>query len=366
MYRGRLERDLKIWIGKGLLNEAAAGAMLSELDARESAFSLGRVLMIIAALLVSAAILLVVASNWQDIPRIVRVAALVSLIWIFHGAAGFCLARGAKALAAALLVLGTLTFGGAISLVAQMYQISGDAVSFMALWFAVAVVTAVLFRSSTVTVVAGFLSWAFFVTYLNEYDVRWDAFWAWGAPVMALVTIGLVYLTNAPRARHLAYLLLVGWITWLYFDHEDRATALIIAAVGLFGFLCAALPVSPLFRFAKAAGSAPAFYTFLLGAIGLGLLHFELDDAGGRLIVGIATLVASVGAIALAGRDNGAVRYLGYAVFALEVFYLSFETVGTILGTSGFFLLSGLLVAMVAWLVIRLERRFAKPDEVKA
>ena len=53
-------------------------------------------------------------------------------------------------------------------------------------------------------------------------------------------------------------------------------------------------------------------------------------------------------------------------MFALEVLYLSFETVGTILGTSGFFLLSGLFVALVAWLVIRIEKRFAQSNEVQA
>jgi uncharacterized membrane protein len=75
--------------------------------------------------------------------------------------------------------------------------------------------------------------------------------------------------------------------------------------------------------------------------------------------LGLATLAAAVTAIALCGRDNGAVRYLAYAVFAAEMLYLASETIGSILGTSGFFFISGLLVAAVAWVVIRLERRFS-------
>jgi hypothetical protein len=35
------------------------------------------------------------------------------------------------------------------------------------------------------------------------------------------------------------------------------------------------------------------------------------------------------------GRDNGAVRYLAYTVFAVEMLYLASVTVGSILGTSG-------------------------------
>ncbi|MDI7863934.1 DUF2157 domain-containing protein [Rhizobiaceae bacterium n13] len=366
MYRGRLERDFRTWVEKGLLDERTAAAMLDELDGRESSFNLGRVLMIIAALMVSAAILLVVASNWQEIPRLARVVGLVALIWVFHLGAAICIMRDASRLAAAFLVAGTMTFGAAVSLVSQMYNISGDTLSFMALWFGAACVTAALFRSPASTVVAGFLSWVFFGLYLGEFDGRWDALWAWGAPMMAVVTLGLVYVTKASQARHLAYLLLIGWITWIYFVREDTTTATAIAVVGLVGFLTAALPASPAFNLARAAGPAPAFYTFLLGSIGLGLLHLEFDDAAGRLAIGIVTMAAAVAAIALAGRDNGAVRYLGYAVLALEILYLSFETVGTILGTSGFFLLSGLIVAALAWLVIRLERRFSGRNGVEA
>jgi uncharacterized membrane protein len=53
------------------------------------------------------------------------------------------------------------------------------------------------------------------------------------------------------------------------------------------------------------------------------------------------------------------VRYLAYVVFAGEILYLAGETVGSIIGTSGFFLICGVLVAIAAWLVIRLERRFS-------
>jgi uncharacterized membrane protein len=54
---------------------------------------------------------------------------------------------------------------------------------------------------------------------------------------------------------------------------------------------------------------------------------------------------------------NGAVRFLGYAVFAAETLYLAFETLGSILGTSGFFLISSVVVGLIAWLVIHLEKR---------
>ncbi len=359
MYRGRLERDLSLWVEKGLLPEVTAGALLKEYDARPASFSLGNVLMILAAILLGAAILLVVASNWEAIPRLVRVAVILAIIWGVHLGAAAMLNRGATGAAGGLLVIGTLSFGGAISLVGQMYHLSGDELTVMYLWFAMAVVSAVLFRSGVVAAVAGFLSWGSFAAYLDTYDTRWVGLDPWVVPLMALVVIGLVRFTGANRVRHLAYLLIVSWLAWLYAMNENFWLALVYALVGMLAFVLVSLPLPRLSSLVRNAGAAPAFYTFLIAMIGVFFLHVELEHGWQFVTLALATLGAAVLAIALQGRNNGAVRYLAYTVFAVEMLYLASATVGSILGTSSLFLLSGLFVAVVAWIVIRLERRFA-------
>ncbi|MBX5166637.1 MULTISPECIES: DUF2157 domain-containing protein [unclassified Rhizobium] len=359
MYRGRLERDLSLWVGKGLLGQETAGALLAEYDSRPASFSLGRVLMALAAVLLAAAILLVVASNWEAIPRLVRVGVILALIWVVHIAAARMLARGATAAASGLLIIGAMSFGGAISLIGQMYHLSGDEQTVMYLWFAIATISAILFRSGAVAVVAGFLSWASFAVYLENHDTHWIGLDPWMAPVMAVIIIGLVRYTGAERARHLAYLLLIGWLAWLYTLYEEIAVALAFAIGGMAAFVLTALPLPRITSLLRSAGAAPAFYSFLVAAIGLLLLHFEIEDGWRLVVLGLATLAASVLAIALHGRDNGAVRYLAYTTFAAEMLYLASVTVGSILGTSSLFLFSGLVVALVAWIVIRLERRFS-------
>lgn len=149
--------------------------------------------------------------------------------------------------------------------------------------------------------------------------------------------------------------------------------AILLAAAGLVAFLAVSLPVSPLTRIARTAGAAPAFYAFLVGAIGLLAIHGEIasgffendiwvENKVPLVVLAVVTLASAVIAIILGGRDNGALRYLAYFVFACEILYLANETVGSIIGTSGFFLISGVLVAIAAWLVIRLERRFSHDD----
>ncbi len=360
MYRGRLERDLTLWTTQGLIDARTAARLLEEYDSRESAFSLGRVLMIIAALLVAAAVLLLVAANWDVIPRLARLVGILGLIWGAYLAGGALIMRGAERLAAAFLVLGTLAFGGAIALVGQMYHLSGDAFQAALVWFAGAAAAAALFRSGAVTAIAGFL--AFVVAgadWSQSYSIN-DTVLLWLMPLMAVIVILLVRYTGAGRARHLAYLLLVAWLAHIYGENETPGTAIAIAAFGALAYLLAAVPQSPLHALARSAGAAPAFYSYLVLLLGLLALHSEFGGVADRMAVGIVTLGAAIAGIALSGKQNGAVRYLGYAAFAAETLYLASETIGSIIGTSGFFLVSGLVVALIAWAVIALERRLAR------
>ncbi|OJF90041.1 DUF2157 domain-containing protein [Pararhizobium antarcticum] len=360
MYRGRIERDLSLWVSKGLLSAPAAEAMLAEYDGRESSFSVGRVLLTLAAILLSAAVLLLVAANWEALPRIARVVGIVTLIWTFYLSAALCLGRGLNGLGAALLVMGTLTFGGAIALVGQMYHLSGDAVDAMLVWFAAACVATIVFRSGALTVVSGFLSWAVFGVLVRENGISLEGNGIiYLLPLLCIAVIALVRYTGTSRARHLAYLLMLAWLGWVYLEITEPWLAGIYFAVGFVCFLASSLPSSPLFRFAREAGASPAFYAFLLAIIGLVALHIEMDGLGPDIAISAVTLAVSLAGIGIAGRMNGAVRYLGYAVFAGETLYLASETLGSILGTSGFFLISGVVVAAIAWIVIRLEKRLS-------
>lgn len=365
MYRGRMERDLKRWVDLGLLSQSSASAMLAEYDARESSFSVGRVLLALAALLLSASLLLLVAANWEALPRIARVAGVVVLIWLFHFLAAYFLGRGAKAVGAALLILGTMSFGAGIALIGQMYHLSGDAADAMLLWFAGACLSAAAFASAAVTTIAACLAWAFLITLFESgglVPVLESYFWL--VPVLAITVLTLVRYTDARRTRHLAYLLVVAWLGTLYVENPEIWLATAYFAAGFVAFLLASLPRSPLYRPASEAGSAPSFYSFAVAVIGLVALQSEAGGALAETAVGVGLLAIALVGIGLAGARNGAVRYLGYTVFAAEILYLAFETLGSILGTSGFFLIAGVVVALVAWLVILVERRLGRAGEI--
>lgn len=363
MYRGRIEKDFRHWVSMGMLDARAADAMLAEYDARPSVFSAGRVLLILAAVLLGSAILLLVAANWEAIPRLARIVGIIALIWTFYLSAALCFARGFSAIGAALLVLATMCFGGAIALVGQMYHLSGDAADALLAWFAAACLVALLFRSAAVTVLCGLLAWALFGQLVFDNDAYFGGNGSlYFIPALVVIVIALVRYTQAGVARHLAYLLALAWLGWLQLEISGGWLAFALFALGLVAFLLASLTASPLHRLARETGAAPAFYSFALAVMGLAVLHGEVNGLAQEIAIGATTLAVALGGIVLAGRVNGAVRFLGYAVFAVETLYLASETLGSILGTSGFFLISGLVVGLIAWLVIRLERRLsAKP-----
>lgn len=365
MYRGRLQRDLELWADKGLLTRDTAALLPADYDARPQSFTVGRMLMMLAAILIAAALLLFVAANWEEIPRLARASLLIALIWASYAGAAWQAARGGTYLPGALLLVGISAFGGALALIGQMYHLSGDTESTALVWVLMSMATALLFRSAALTYYSAVLAWFYFAMQISDGDLPADLF-AYAAPVLAAGVIALAWYTGASRARHLAYTLVLGWLAFRYVDDPSPLVAWSYAGAGAVLFLLAVLPISPLWVLARRAGSAPAFYALVLALLGLGLNQVEAADIFGAgspsmpaLLLAMLAAGFSVAAIALAGRDNGAVRYLGYAAFAVELLYLSLDLAGSMIGTSGLFLFSGVFLALIAWLVIRLEKRFA-------
>lgn len=366
MYRGRLQTDFALWVEKGLVSREAADSMLQEYDQRPQSFTIGRVLMMLATLLIAAALVLLVAANWDGIPRELRSSMLIGLIWLCFGAASYMGAKGGRYITGALLVLGATAFGTSIALIGQMYNLSGDGTSATALWFVMTLIAAILYRSEALTYYTGALGWFFLSILISEGLGSMDSRWFFAPPVMAAAVIGLLYYTGAGRARHLAYTLLLGWLGWLYIDRGMVISPWLYVGLGLVGLLLSTLPVSPLREMARRAGASPAFYSLLLACLGLLIFQFEQTERLGydasvlqTAFPALLMIALSVLALVLDGRDNAAVRYTSYAVFAAEVLYLSVEVAGSMLGTSGVFLFTGLILAVIAWFVIRVEKRFA-------
>jgi uncharacterized membrane protein len=91
-YRQRLEADVARWQAEGIITPAAGAAIRDTLPPPGAGLNIAAVVAITGGLLIAAAFLAFVASNWTAIPRVPRLAMLLTGIAVAHGA-GAALAR---------------------------------------------------------------------------------------------------------------------------------------------------------------------------------------------------------------------------------------------------------------------------------
>lgn len=353
-YMSQLKGDVSRWVENGLIDQPTGEALVADAEARSPrSFNFGSVLAIMAALLLCAAILLLVAANWEAIPRLVRVAGLFAMILGFHVGGAWLKQSGSDALAEGCWLIAAAAFGGSIALIGQMYHLSGDPSSALLTWCAGTALAAISLRSSPLTVAAISIAIAWMVT--RSLD-------DWGAvPHSYLVLAAMLWLvsywTQSRPARHLILLSLILYMC-LNAVHVDVAALGVSLAIGAsLLFLLSVRAPEAVERIAQIGGRLPVHCLFGFLA-GLALLQIELVDEGGRLaLAAIATFGGITAALILAGRESRMLRWVAYAGFGLELAFVYAETIGTMLGTAGLFLASGIVLGIIALFIIRMERR---------
>lgn len=160
---------------------------------------------------------------------------------------------------------------------------------------------------------------------------------------------------------HLLAMLTLAYLLVLYFDLESSVGLMLMIVLGAILIICQGR--WPAFeRYSYGFGSQLAGYG--LAALLLALLIFQVEHVGvfNNTMVGadavysLVAIAVCVFALIIAGEKSGQLRWFAYAGFSLHVLYLATVTVGTMIGTSGVFLIGGLLVMGLAYLVTRMEK----------
>ncbi len=132
-----LREELPRWRAEGILDEAGAETLrrryLAEPESTGVALA---ALHVLAACLIGAGIISLVASNWNELARGLRLAILGVALVAAHGV-GFWMwqIRGRHArLGHAVSLLGTVIFGASIGLVAQLFHVSGPWYGMFGAW----------------------------------------------------------------------------------------------------------------------------------------------------------------------------------------------------------------------------------------
>jgi uncharacterized membrane protein len=358
-FPGARNKDIERWVQKGLIDPENAKRLKAELEEASGGFGLGGVLGIFGALLFGAAIITLVAANWETIPRLARVTGIIATIWAAWLAGAWRDSAGDKIFSQALYLIGTLTFGAGIALTGQMYHTSGDAATAAVVWTLGAISGAALLRSPVISAAAAGLG--LFYLAIAVTDNTWHESWyVVVAPLIAASVFALSHWNGSRAGKHGAVWLLLATLVCHRFS---RLTAEVDQLDYIFAFGGAALFVALSLAedtVDRVTGFAHALlgYALLVSFFGFTQLQLGfLDERPSTAMIGLIVLALCVGALLLKGRDHGGVRALAYTAFGAEILYLAAETIGTILDTSVFFFVAGLIVMVIAWLMVRIERR---------
>ena len=363
-YRRRVSADVKRWQDAGWITPEGARAIDGDLARRGARFGLPQVLGLLGGVLLCLAAMTFVASNWEAMPRLLRLGILLAALWGSFGAAFVLFLRDHAWFGHAAVLTGCGVFGAAIMLIAQMYHIEGNPPDAVLTWGLGCALAGVALRSNPALVLAALLLglWSAWVSSLN-LSVHWLFLPAWGALVVASLLV-----SRWPRLFNLLSLLLAGWvfslgIYWygpkIFNRGIEQGPFFTIFVVGLVFAGLAAL-ARPWIDRIVAVGQVATAQMLAVSFIGLWALQFvsrhqNVASLGMWFILALAGLVVLVAYAVRTG--NLPVLWVAYAGFAIELVSIYFKTLGTLLNTSLFFLSAGVLVIGLAWAAWKLHQR---------
>lgn len=152
-----LDRESQHWQDAGAIDPAARGLILDRYTA-ESDERRGMIALILVAVgMCSVGLLLLIGYNWDQIPRAAKLALVIGAVAAAFGASAIAYAKARLMAAETLAFFGTLLFGNAIWLVAQVLHIQGRYPDAFVWWGLGALASAWLVRSKWIGVEAAVL-----------------------------------------------------------------------------------------------------------------------------------------------------------------------------------------------------------------
>lgn len=383
-----IERQIDDWEKRGVIGADVASALRDDIGATLAAgaskgnpkaarrFSFFQVVAFFAAISIAAAILIFIAANWDFVPRLARAGGVMALIVAGYLAGALVHARYGlrrRIIEEACYLVGGAAFIGGVALIGQMYHISGDERAAALLYAAGLGLSGFAVRS--LALVAAAAGW---MVYWQVDGPHADTILSLQFVVFVLsigAGIGFATLMKSAWLRRILYVAgvigllpiighyLIEALEWLADTYDAIPVNLRISV--WFAVLFAAAAALIVGRFTpKSVEGLPVFTSkragrqFALGLLAIAFLHGELSDDAGLIVVSSFAVLFVLVALYSYGRDRQAIRYISYVVFAGEILVVYGATVYSMLGTSGFFLALGLVLAVVAFAVYRLERRW--------
>ncbi len=350
-----MKQDIDGWAARGLIDAATAGVLRDDVaSAERRSISFGMILAVLAGLMLAAAILIFVAANWDAIPRLARVAGLFLIIFAGYVGGAFLKTSGRHEFAEAAWVAAAGAFGASIALTGQMYHLSGDEAGAILVWCLGTGLAAALLLSRPLTIGAVVLALAWLFS--GSAGIGGAAPVPPGFLPLAAALWGVSLLTGSRTSRDILLLSVILYFTLLASRWEPALVGTLMALVGAALFVVVWRWPEASVRMMKVGDNLPA-HCLTACLIGLGIVQVDTLDKGSFVLPAALGLAVSAAALVMAGRQSRKLRRIAYLGFALETALVYTVTVGSMLGTAGFFLSAALLLGLFAVIILRVERR---------
>jgi uncharacterized membrane protein len=172
LLKRELAADAHEWVNDRLISRQQAEQILARYGAtyREGGKNRDQgylILMSLAALMIGLGFIIVVGANWDEIPRWLRMGIVVVTVLVTNGIGYLKYKRGQTGTAGAVLLLGSLFFGAAIMLIAQIYHLGEHFPDGIFLWALGVIPVGLLLGNRAIIVVGQTLSFIWLVLEFN-------------------------------------------------------------------------------------------------------------------------------------------------------------------------------------------------------
>jgi len=361
--KAKLAQDILRWHKAGWITDEGASAIRAELASSSSGLSASSILALSGVVLLGFGAMSFVAANWHDIPKLARLLMIFTLSATAYVGAGALFERDNKAFAHASVLLGVALFGANIMQIAQMYHVAGRPRDMVLIWAAIAFLSGLLFKSGPTTSLALLLG-----TLWSAWEsaaigaIHWQFVPVWLSISAALLwqraSFGL-YLSGAAIT---VWLISLGYPWWG--GGSSHWVPLIVgglaAAASIMAELC------PEQVIARTGRVGLGFSLIVVFAALTGMQYMPAGDImynhkvslDWYIVLSAVKLGVLIGAMWwCVERENVGVLWLAYILFSIAVLAIYLKTVGSLLGSSVFFLVAGLLVIALAWSANLLRNR---------
>lgn len=345
-----LEEESARWRDAGLIEPDARDRLLGGYDAVSGERRGLLALVILAILMCGIGVLLVIGYNWDRIPAAAKIAMILSAVAAAFAASAYAYSKGRATAGEAVAFAGTLLYGNAIWLIAQVLHIQGHFPDAF-LWFGIGTLACAFLVGSTWIGIEAAVLFAAWILFEAGFAARpiflFLPLWAacvylahrFASPVMlgiAALTAGLwvaIATGSAPGAFTAVAALLAGCALFAAgrLSREDASLKRAWQTSGLLVMLAALVPlmIADAYSFLLFE-SAPATRTALIvasvtGVIALAGVFWRPATAADAGVAAVAVCAATWGVAMQLGalRDVETSRIVGTAMFSLLALVVS-------------------------------------------